>query len=160
MTEKGLVMDEPEEVLEQAERLLGRFDFAARLASEEDRHREEMRATLLSFVDVMDSFDRFFANIGSVHESSADPPFWLATVQLIAKQLDQALRKAGAIPVKCVGLEAEPGRHEIVEAKDVSGMEADTIMEEVVRGYDWGEEILRKPRVIVARGADNVERER
>jgi molecular chaperone GrpE (heat shock protein) len=34
-----------------------------------------------------------------------------------------------------------------------------TIVQEVFRGYEWEGELLRKPRVLVARGADSTVQE-
>jgi molecular chaperone GrpE (heat shock protein) len=146
-----------QDAFEQAEKLLGRFDFAMQQAIQGEEHRAQLRTVLLEFVEVMDSFDRFLAAIGeSDNVSPEQARRWLATFRLVGRQLEQALRRAGVTPLACLGLEAQPGRHEIVGVRDAPGVAPDTIVEETFRGYEWQGDILRKPRVIVARGTDPI----
>jgi molecular chaperone GrpE (heat shock protein) len=142
-----------EDAFDQTERLLGRFDFAAQLAVQEEQHQAQLRILLLAFVEVMDSFDRFFASTGEPADvTPAQAHSWLNTFRLMGRQLENTLRDAGVIPITCLGQEAQPGQHEIVGVQEVPGVEKDTIVQEVFRGYAWNGEILRKPRVIVAQG--------
>jgi molecular chaperone GrpE len=146
-----------QDAFEQAERLLGHFDFAVQHARQEEAHRLQLRTMLLEFVEVMDAFDRFLATTeASEHITPEQTRRWLSTVRLIGRQFDQALRRAGVTPCACLGQEAQPGRHEIVAVREVPEVAADTIVEEMFRGYEWQGEILRKPRVIVARGTGHI----
>jgi molecular chaperone GrpE len=150
-----------QDAFEQAERLLGHFDFAVQQAIQEEEHRLQLRAILLEFVEVMDSFDRF---LGTTEESEKTTPEqarrWLTTFRLIGQQFDQALRRVGVVALPCLGQELQPERHEVVGVRDVSEVAADTIVEEIFRGYEWEGEILRKPRVIVARGTGPITQEK
>jgi molecular chaperone GrpE (heat shock protein) len=125
---------------------LGHLDFAAELSAEQERNRDRMRSLLLSFIEVLDSFQRFFTAV----DGPAEPPY-LPTVRLIASQLEAALGGAGVRPVASLGLAVEPGRHEIRGVRSVPGVAGDTVVEELLRGYEWDGELLRKPRVIVAK---------
>lgn len=143
------------DIFGQTERLLGRFDFTVQLATKEREHRQHLRRLLLSFVEVMDSFDRFLAGLGESEEATPEAARqWLKTFRLIGRQFEQALRDAGVSSISCLGQKAEPGRHEIIGVVEAPGVGEDTIVQEVFRGYKWDGEILRKPRVKVARGTN------
>jgi molecular chaperone GrpE len=140
-------MAETDNSTDIADRLLKRFDFASELADIERRYESRMRAVLLSFVEVMDSFDRFLAG-GGARDTAPGPAS--STVGLIAKQLDRALQEAGVARMACSGKVVEPGRHEVDGTQKVPHAEPDTIVEEIVKGYEWDGRVLRKARVIVA----------
>jgi molecular chaperone GrpE len=139
---------------EQTAKLLQAVDFASEMEAREKEHEAQWRAMLLSLVDIMDSFDRFFAAVGGegpeklVGNQTADE---LNTVRLIARQLDRVLRQAGLTPITCLGQEVDPQRHEIIEVKDTNEAEDDSIIEVVRRGYEWNGQLLRQPQVVVAR---------
>ncbi|MEW6733406.1 MAG: nucleotide exchange factor GrpE [Acidobacteriota bacterium] len=143
------------DLFEQAELLLKHFDFAAQLAAKEAQHQGQLREILLSFVEVMDSFDRLFYGMGEITELTLEQSHnCLKSCRLIQQQLDQALHNAGVTPLSSLGQLAEPGQHEIVAIKKAPGREADTVMQELFRGYKWNGELLRKPKVIVVQGED------
>lgn len=142
-----------EDVLDATERLLGRFDFAAQLATLEREHRDQTQALLLSFIEVQDSLDRLFGNLEEEIESvSAKELARLKTLRLIGQQLEMALQKAGVTPIICLNRQCDPEKHVIVDVKQVPGVAEDTIVQEVFRGYEWNGEVLRLPHVIVAVG--------
>ena len=129
---------------QQSAKLLQAMDFAIELAVKEEEHQQQMRALLLSLLDVIDSFDRFFAGM------EGQTVNWLNTVRLIARQLEHALNQAGLTPIACLGQKADPPRHEIVEVKETFEAENDVIVEVVSRGYEWNGQLLRRPQVVVA----------
>jgi molecular chaperone GrpE len=140
---------------DEADKLLGRFDFALEIAAKDDAHRAQMRALLLSFIEVLDSFDRFFAGITETEEAAGETALnWLSTFRLIGRQLETNLSNAGVKPIPCMGETAEPGKHEIIGVMDAPGTEKEIIVKEASRGYEWDGEIIRKPRVIVAKGVE------
>jgi molecular chaperone GrpE (heat shock protein) len=106
--------------------------------------------------DVVDSFDRFLA--GAAHDANrriVDAN--LATVQLIAKQLDRALRQAGVEQISALGTVLDSNFHEVVEVRQSKSTEDDFVVEEddvvveiVNRGYVWKGITLRPARVVVA----------
>ncbi len=136
--------------MDQPEKLLAAFDFAEVMAEKEKEHGEQMRSLLLSFLEIMDSFDRFFAHLGEEPEAAAEAN-WLNTVRLIRKQVELALQKAGVTPIAGLGLAADPHLHEIVDTKETTDMEEGIIVEEVRRGYLWKDSLLRSSQVVIAK---------
>lgn len=134
------------------EKLLKAFDFAGAMAEKEKEHEEQMHSLLLSFLEVMDSCDRFFVHVEEVKEPvSEEASNWLNTFRLIRRQLESALKKAEVTPIPCLGKVFNPDIHEIVEVKNMDDVEEGIIMEEVKRGYDWKGKLLRRPQVVVAK---------
>lgn len=129
-------------------KLLEAFDFASTMAEKEKGHEAQTRALLLSFLEVADSFDRCFAAPESRPEHERQS---LKTFELIRKQLDVALSRAGVTPIICLGRTADPALHEIVEVRYTGGVEEEVIVEEIRRGYEWNGEVLRPPQVVIAR---------
>jgi molecular chaperone GrpE (heat shock protein) len=140
------------------DRLLGAVDFPSQLVLQERKHRSETCALLLCFVEVLDSFHRLFGvwkkqeKDGGANDQE--------TIRSIAEQLDLALRRVGVQPISSLGQRPEPGRHQVVAACDVPGVDVIVIVEEILCGYEWNGEILRKSSVVVSRGrvdASNVD---
>jgi molecular chaperone GrpE (heat shock protein) len=140
-----------EDLFEVSDRLLGRFDFAAELAAVEDNHREQKRRLLTSIIEVMDSFDRLFITIEDSFNSMSDPERQrFNSIQLIARQLERLLQNAGVTYIPALNVPFDSDKHFIVDVKEISGVPADTIVQEVLKGYEWEGEILRIPHVIIA----------
>lgn len=132
-------------VIESA-KLLEALDFAAETAAREDEYRDRFVAFVRSLLDVVDSVDRAVA--GSAGASEGSVP--LKTVQLIARQLEAALARAGVTPTACLGEPVDPARHEVTAVRDTLDTAEETIVEVVTRGYEWNGLVVRRPRVIVA----------
>ena len=143
----------PEESpLRAPEKLLHALGFAEELASRQQAYEESFCSLLLALLEVMDSFDRFEAAAPSTPPATVEQAAqWRRTIQLIARQLQSALRGAGAEPIACVGQPADPQRHEIVETRSSGDHTEGVILEVMVRGYTFQGRILRSPRVIIAR---------
>lgn len=140
------------------DKLFSALDFATELATRDREHETQTRALLLDLIELMDSFDRFFEAVGAVEQPTPEQSVrWRQTFQRIQKQLQLLLRKAAVTPVESSGQPADPHRHEIVGVKVVPGAAEGVIVEEVVRGYQWGAHVLRQPRVIVAAPQERTE---
>ena len=112
--------------------------------------REETKAMLLRLVDVLDAFDRVFTNIGA-KENDADKQtrIWLGNFRSVRKLLEALLSEAGVVKIEPLNEKAAPGLHTVVETAPGPGLEDDIIVEELERGYLWGEDVLRKASVKV-----------
>lgn len=146
---------------ERFEGLLRKFDYASELKRRTEEHRSRTGETLLSFIEVRDSLERFFEAAGAEDpRDSGRLGEWLSALRLIALQFDRALEENGVRHVACLDTPFEPGKHSVVEAVEAPGVAEGTIVREVIRGYEWDGEPLRKPSVIVARGGRQSEKER
>jgi molecular chaperone GrpE len=101
------------------------------------------RAVLLPLLDVLDTLDRALA-VGSI-----DPHFYDGVVA-ISRLLTKAVLEAGAEPFDGVGQSFDPARHEALEGVPADGSSPGTIVRQVRRGWQLGDELLRPAQVVVA----------
>jgi len=103
---------------------------------------EELERLVYALADVLDSFDRLFAEVPETGSS----------VRLIARQLEAALRGAGLERTGRVGELAEPRTHEVVEARS----DGDVVVAVLRHGCVFKERVLRPAQVIVGSNLDEV----
>jgi molecular chaperone GrpE len=72
-------------------------------------------------------------------------------VELIRKQMEDALAKMGARPVPAAGEAFDPRLHEAIEMVDTSDVKDNHVIDELQRGYKLKDRLLRPAMVRVAR---------
>ena len=132
---------------QQSAKLLRALDFAAEAASLREEHEARFRSLLNALFEVVDSFDRLLTGAEEGGEDKAGQ----GTVKRIAGQLERALELAGVTEIRCRGVVADPRCHEIADVKPMDGVDDDTILEVLSRGWEWNGKPVRLPRVVVAR---------
>ena len=95
-------------------------------------------------LDVLDGFDRALQHAGKDQSSLFDG------LQAIHRKLLAILQAQGIAPFDSVGQTFDPALHEAIAAVAANGHPSGTIVEDVQRGYRWGDEVLRPARVRVA----------
>ncbi len=121
----------------------------ARLA--EDRIIREKKTLIHKILEVIDNVER-----AQMYQETMDRQALLDTLRMLLWQLSEVLRSAGLTPVPSLGLAFDPYVHEAIEAVENSDQPEGTILEEVLKGYKMGEEILRPARVKVSAGNKNL----
>ncbi|MED7948125.1 nucleotide exchange factor GrpE [Streptomyces sp. BE303] len=71
-------------------------------------------------------------------------------IEATRRRLLGKLAKAGVRPMRLDGLAADPALTEIVGSEPRRGVEPETVVETVVTGFFWGDEVLRRAQVVVA----------
>jgi molecular chaperone GrpE len=117
-----------------------------------DRERAETYArsraeVVLELLPVIDNFERALA---SLEHNSSDAKSLQQGIELIHRQLNDALAKFGLEPVESVGQAFDPNVHEAVSAEPSAEHEENTVIAEFERGYKLGERLLRPAKVKVA----------
>ena len=117
-----------------------------------DRERAETYArsraeVVLELLPVIDNFERALA---SLEHSGNDAKSLHEGIELIHRQLNDALAKFGLQPVESVGQAFDPNVHEAVSAEPSEEHEENTVIAEFQRGYRLGEKLLRPAKVKVA----------
>jgi molecular chaperone GrpE len=102
------------------------------------------REILLSLLDLLDGFDRALSHAGK------EPSQVFEGLQAIHRQLMNLLESQGVKPMETHGELFNPELHEAIGSVENKDVEAGTIVDEVQRGYRWGDELLRPARVRVA----------
>jgi molecular chaperone GrpE len=130
-------------------RLLDAFDGAGAAEAQLRRHRSEIEALLRSFLEVTDALRALERHCGEADaEGEARVP--VSTVRRIAKKALQVLALQDVRPMDAVGGPLDLSRHEVLQVRDDATRPPDTVLEEVIEGYLWGERILRRATVVVS----------
>jgi molecular chaperone GrpE len=102
---------------------------------------------LLELLPVLDNFERALI---SVEGGALDAKALQTGVELIHKQLKDALTKMGLQQVETLGATFDPNLHEAITVEATDQHKENTIMEEFERGYKLGDRLLRPAKVKVA----------
>ena len=103
------------------------------------------REMALSLLDVLDDFERALEHVDVAPASVS------AGLIAIHRRLAGVLEAQGVIPFESVGQPFDPALHEAVGSVKSDEQESGVVLDELRRGYRWGEELLRPARVRVAR---------
>lgn len=143
-TEK--LKSERDALLDRLARLQAEFDNARKRAVREQQDFREFAAAdvIRNILPTMDSFERAL-------KAGGDSSDFRSGVELIYRQLQDALQKAGVQPIAAVGQAFDPRLHEAIEMVDTTAVPDHQVMEELQRGYKYKERMLRPAMVKVAR---------
>jgi len=104
------------------------------------------RATLVSFLEVLDNLDRALA---AASDRQGDP--FVAGISLVQQQFVNVLEGLGIVRINPLGEPFNPERHEAVTTTPATaGIPAGRIVGVVLQGYLIGEDVLRPALVAVA----------
>jgi molecular chaperone GrpE len=136
---------ERDQLLDRLARLLAEFDNARK---RETRERAEFRDyatgnTVEQFLPVLDNFQLALNANGSADQLRNG-------VELIVKQMEEALKSLNVLPIETVGQEFNPRLHEALGTVETVDVPDQHIVEEIRRGYRIRERLLRPALVRVA----------
>jgi molecular chaperone GrpE len=138
---------ERDSLIDRLARLQAEFENARkRTAREQQEFREyAMADALKALLPTLDSFER------ALHTSAFDKSEFRGGVDLIYKQLQDALVKLGLRPIPAKGEPFDPHLHQAIEMVDTEEAEDHHVLEELQRGYKLKDRLLRPSMVRVAR---------
>jgi len=139
---------ERDALLDRLRRMQAEFDNARKRAVKEQQDFRDYALvdTIKTLLPVLDSFDRALA-------SSPEKSEFHAGVELIHRQLVDALQKLGVRRISAAGEPFDPRYHEAIEMVDTEDAEDHQVLEELQRGYKLKERLLRPAMVRVARNS-------
>jgi len=146
-TELQKLRAERDALLDRLARLQAEFENARKRAAREQQEFKDFATTdaIKALLPVLDSFERalrFPSHQGGEFRSG---------VELIHKQLEDALAKLGVQVVPALGKQFDPRQHEAIEMVDRSDVPDHQVIEELLRGYRLKDRLLRPAMVKVAR---------
>ena len=135
-------------LLDRLARMQADFENARKRArkEQEDFRDYALTDTIKTLIPVMDSFERAL-------QSSPEKSEFHLGVELIHKQLLDALTKIGLQPVNAKGQQFDPRFHEAIEMVDTEDAKDNEVLEELQRGYKLKDRLLRPAMVRVARNS-------
>ena len=137
---------ERDSLLDRLARAQAEFENARRRASKEQQDFRDYAAaeSIKPLLPVLDSFERAL-------QVKSEPGDFRSGVELIYKQLQDALAKLGVNVIPAKGQPFDPHVHEAIEMVQTSEVPDHEVMEELQRGYKIKERLLRPAMVKVAK---------
>lgn len=137
---------ERDSLLDRLARAQAEFENARRRAAKEQQDFREYAIvdTVKSLLPTMDSFERAL-------QVKSEPADFRSGVELIYKQLQDALAKLGVRPIPAKGEPFDPHYHEAIEMVETTEAPDHEVVEELQRGYKLKDRLLRPAMVKVAK---------
>lgn len=105
---------------------------------------------LMEFLPVADACERALDHMKNGGNETNELGQYREGVELLYKQLLDTFNKTGVVPIESVGQPFDPHLHEAMSRKEDPGYEAETVVQELRRGYRFKDRLLRPAQVIVA----------
>jgi len=172
MEKKGPVSRLKEKIKKNEEELKDLRDKYLRALADSDNYRKRMERELDSFrqyaqveffnkiIPVLDSFERAMdgASINNDYDNYA------RGVEIIYRQLKDALRSMGLEDFSSLGEAFDPARHEAVATVVNDEKPENTVVEEISKGYMVKDRVIKPAKVLVSKqskgGNEDVENNR
>jgi len=140
---------ERDTLLDRLARLQAEFENARKRASREQQEFRDFAAAdaIKALLPAIDSFER------ALQAPATQPNEFRGGVELIYKQLQDALAKLGVRPVPAKGERFDPHVHEAIEMVDTTEVPDHQVVDELQRGYKLKDRLLRPAMVRVAQNS-------
>jgi len=159
------VASQQQEIVQQTEELDGYKKRYITLAAEFDNYRKRTqreqkeleqqvkRKTIVELLTVVDNFERARTQL----KPSSDGEMEIhKSYQSVYKSFADSLKRLGVSPMRPEGQLFDPNYHEAMLREYTNDHPEGTVLEELVRGYLLGEQVLRHSMVKVAAPQENV----
>lgn len=137
---------ERDTLLDRLARMQAEFENARRRATKEQQDFRDYAAAdaIKPLLPVLDSFERAL-------RVKSEPGDFRSGVELIYKQLQDALSKLGVRAIPAKGEPFDPRYHEAIEMVETSDVPDHEVIEELQCGYKYKDRLLRPAMVKVAK---------
>ena len=148
MAELDQARGERDLLKERLARLQAEFDNARKREAKEKQDARDYatQSAIEPFLAVLDNFSLALKAQGSIEQLRTG-------VELIVKQMDEALRNLNVQPVETVGIAFDPHMHEALGSVETPEYPDHQVIEEIRRGYKLREKLLRPALVKIATNA-------
>jgi molecular chaperone GrpE len=145
-TELQKLKAERDSLLDRLARAQAEFENARRRASKEQQEFRDYAGAdaIKPLLPVIDSLERAL-------QVRSEPGDFRSGVELIYKQLQDALAKLGVRAIPAKGEPFDPHVHEAIEMVETSDVPDHEVVEELQRGYKFKDRLLRPAMVKVAK---------
>jgi molecular chaperone GrpE (heat shock protein) len=149
---------ERKEILEFSQRQSQDFENFKR-RTERERHErlsvqmENLAGQMLPVLDNLDRAVDFAASMSAEKRSDIEP--FIDGIMLVHRQVHDVLATMGVQPIIAVGREFDPNYHEAVALDDSGSHDPNTVIDELLRGYQMGTRVIRHSMVKVAAASEH-----
>jgi molecular chaperone GrpE len=146
-TELQRIKAERDTLVDRLARMQADFENARKRASREQQEFRDyaLGDAIKALLPILDSFERAM-KVGASEKSE-----FHSGIELIYKQLQDALAKLGLQPIRSKGEQFDPRLHEAIEMVDTHDAKDHEVLDELQRGYKLKDRLLRPAMVRVAR---------
>ncbi len=139
------VRGERDQLLDRLARLQAEFENTRRREAKEraDLRDYAVQGAVEPFLGVMDNFQLALKSEGSLEQLRGG-------VELILKQMEEALKGLNVQPVETVGTQFDPRVHEALGSMETAEYPDHQVLEEMRRGYKIRDKLLRPALVRIA----------
>jgi molecular chaperone GrpE len=145
------IKGERDQLLDRLARLQAEFDNSRKREIKEraDSRDYTVSNTVEPFLSVMDNFQLALKADGTAEQLRAG-------VELILKQMEDALKGLNVQPVETVGTQFDPRIHEALGSIETKEFPDHQVLEEIRRGYKIRDKLMRPALVRIAANPDQV----
>lgn len=141
-----------DEALDQLKRVQAEFvNFQRRSRTQAEADRSYAAGPLAT--DLFPVLDNFERAIEAARQSGAEAI--ITGLDMVHRQLIEALAKHGVEPIPAVGTPFDPNRHEALTQMPDAERPEGTVVAELGRGYTLRDRVLRPSRVAISKKPDN-----
>jgi molecular chaperone GrpE len=132
------------------------FDRAARQQAEFDNYRKRIAREQADFkqyaaTDVVKSLLPILDSLQRALDTAPADDKMRQGIELIVRQFNDALARAGVQPIEATGKRFDPTQHEAIEMVETDEFPDDQVIDELQRGFRIKDKLLRPAMVRVAR---------
>lgn len=113
-----------------------------------------LTAIVKELLPVIDNFHLALVNAEKHSSEQQELQQFFSGFELILQQLEKVLNTMGVKPVAALGETFDPSFHDAVSTEIVEGVEPNTVVEEILRGYLLGNKLIRPAMVKVSINAE------
>ena len=148
-TELQKLRSERDTLIDRLARLQAEFENARKRAAREQQEFRDFATAdaIKALLPALDSFER------ALRAPTSQPNEFRSGVELIYKQLQDALTKLGVRPIPAKGEIFDPHVHEAIEMVETSEVPDHQVIDELQRGYKLKDRLLRPAMVRVAQNS-------
>ena len=145
------VRGERDQLRDRLARLQAEFDNARKREAKERQDARDfaVQGAVEPFLAVMDNFGLALKSEGSAEQLKAG-------VEMIVRQMEDALKGLNVHPVETVGTQFDPRVHEALGSVETKEFPDHQVLEEIRRGYKLREKLLRPAMVRIASNPNQV----
>ncbi len=150
-SEMEQISAERDQVRDRLARLQAEFDNARKreIKDRQDARDYTVQSTVEPFLGVMDNFQLALHSKGTAEQLKAG-------VEMILRQMEEALKGLNVQAVESIGTQFDPRVHEALGSIETKEFPDHQVLEEIRRGYRLRDKLLRPALVRIAANADQV----
>jgi molecular chaperone GrpE len=107
-------------------------------------------SVLMEFLPIMDACERALKSFSDVQNAPSGLTQYQEGVELLYKQLIDAMGRTGVVAMDTEGKSFDPHLHEALSREETVDVEENVIVRELRRGYLFKDKLLRPAQVVVA----------